>query len=111
MSLQKTVQAAVDRAFAAAGDLVVSATLNEKQTTGFDFSTGKPKTTGATTVVPAVVTSTRRRVDGGFKRVTQATLKTGSVKIDGFASITIDGVSYGFSVSDSNGYVTVVELT
>jgi environmental stress-induced protein Ves len=75
MSLNAKITAAVNKAFAAVGDLVVLATLSSKSVSDYDFSARGLVASTTTQTVEVVIQSTQKPSGDGF--TTTALLKSG----------------------------------
>jgi hypothetical protein len=106
MSLSATIKGAVDKAFAAAGDLVKTATLSNTTATSYDFAKGKTISTSKSETVSIIMLETKSSSDG--IKVT-AILKSG-VDLDVYDVITVDGVEYRMADYSDNGYSIDVTL-
>lgn len=114
MGRKATVQKAVKRAFAAAGDLAEDVVLNRRAAQGFDFGTMEPApATSATVAAKAIITDTRKVSEGQAASVKTASLATADVgDITTYDKITFGGSTWVIGpVVSSDGFVTTVELS
>ena len=108
MSLKAKVSAAVDKAFAAIGDLAVSGTLSNKNAGSYDFATGQTVTTTTSKLVKVFLESTTKPSDGSFE--TKAMMKS-NVVVDGYDTITIGTTVYNITDFTDDGFVITMKLT
>jgi hypothetical protein len=108
MSLKAKVSAAVDKAFAAIGDLAVSATLANKNARSYDFATGQTKMTMTTKTVTVFLETTDKTSDGAFQ--SKAMMKS-NVEVDGYDTLTIGKTVYGITDFQDDGFVITLSLT
>jgi len=108
MSLKAKVSAAVDKAFAAIGDLAVSATLSNTNSSSYDFATGQAVTTTTSKVVKVFLESTKKPSDGSFE--TKALMKS-NVVVDGYDTLTIGATVYSITDFTDDGFVITLKLT
>jgi len=106
MSLRTTIENAVDKAFAAVGDLVQTGTLSSKKVTGYDFTGGGAVSTSSTTKVEIIVTSTKRPLSESFE--TFGMLKSG-LDVSIYDTLTINNKTYNIeSYADDDFVITLV---
>jgi len=91
MSLRATVLDAVDRAFAAADDLVLLGTLSSKSVETYDFSTRGVVSTESTQTVEVIIETTKRPSGNGF--TTTAMLRSGP-DLSVYDTLTVSGKVY-----------------
>jgi len=108
MSLKAKVSAAVDKAFAAIGDLAVSATLSNKNAGSYDFATGQTVTTTTTQAVKVFLETTDKSSDGAFQ--SKALMKS-NVVVDGYDTLTIGTAVYNVTDFMDDGFVITLSLT
>jgi len=108
MSLKAKVSAAVDKAFLAIGDLVVSATLSKRDISSYNFSTGAVVATSTTKTVKVFIESTTKPSEGAFQ--SSAMMKS-DVKIDGYDTLTIGTTVYSITDFSDDGFVITMKLT
>ena len=102
MSLTAKVNAAVDSAFAAAGDLVRQATLSKKTVSGYDFSTGSTISTSSTATVDVIIQSKENPAGNGF---TVKALMKSTVSLSVYDTLTVGTESYNISSYNDNGFI------
>jgi hypothetical protein len=107
MSLKAKVNSAVDKAFAAIGDLAVSGTLSNKNATSYDFATGQAVATTTSKTVKVFLQSTNKPSDGSFN--TTALMKS-NVNVDGYDTITIGTTVYNITDFTDDGFVITMQL-
>jgi len=107
MSLRNKVTSAVDKAFKAVGDLVVSGTLSSKSVTGYDFSTGLIASTSTSTVVEVIKLTKTNPLTNATS--TEAIIKSG-VDISVYDTLTIDGVEYNIGDYDDNEFIITLQI-
>ena len=110
MSLDKTLQSAVDKAFKAGGDLLVSASLDKKEVSGFDFGSGSVISTSTTIPLQGFRVSRNRRFENKVIEVDELIVKTNGIEFSAYNTITLGGAAFTFSVSKSDKYTTTLEL-
>jgi len=108
MSLKAKVSAAVDKAFAAIGDLAVSGTLSNKNADSYDFATGQTITTTTSKAVKVFIESTDKTSDGAFQ--SKALMKS-NVVVDGYDTLTIGTTVYSVTDFQDDGFVITLSLT
>jgi hypothetical protein len=108
MSLKKTVQTAVNKAFNAAGDLKKFGTLKGPKVVDYDLSVGavvsKPS---ASTQVEVIVTQSSKEDDSTTSY--SAILKSG-VNLSVYRTIEIDKKVYKLGTYTDNGFVIEINL-
>jgi len=107
MSMRAKVKAAVDKAFNAIGDLVVSATLSKNTSSGFDFASGSLTTTTSSIKVKVVLESTTKPT--GESSSAKAMMKSGTA-IGGYDTLTIGTDVYNISSFTDDGFVITLDL-
>jgi hypothetical protein len=106
MSLRTTVSNAVDKAFAAAGDLVQAGKLSSKKVTGYDFSGSGTVSTSSTKVVDVILTNTKKPTSKSFE--TLAIMKSG-IDVSIYDTIKINNKKYNIeSYADDDFVITLV---
>jgi hypothetical protein len=108
MSLKAKISAAVDKAFAAIGDLAVSGTISNKTVSSYDFATGE--TVGSTTskTVKVFIESTNKPSDGAFSST--AMMKS-NMSVDGYDTLTVGSTVYNITDHTDDGFVIKLSLT
>jgi hypothetical protein len=101
MSLSAKVSAAVNTAFKAAGDLVLTGTLSNKSVSTYDFATRSTVSTSSTLTVEVILQSTQKPSGEGF--TVTAIMKSG-INISVYDTITIDSKSYNIVDYNDNGF-------
>jgi len=107
MSLRAKVNAAVDKAFAAIGDIAVSGTLSNRNAGSYNFATGETVSTTTTKAVTVFLQSTNKPSDGSFN--TTALMKS-NVKVDGYDTITIGTTVYNITDFTDDSFVITLQL-
>lgn len=106
MSLNSRVQAAVDKAFLAAGDLVKQGKLTGLNVSSYDFATrktvSKPQASKSIEVIVVSETVSRNTITANviFK----------TINLTNYTSLTIDNIEYGIDSYDDNGFVIEAKL-
>lgn len=102
MSLTAKVNKAVDKAFAAAGDLVKTGTLSSKAVSSYDF--GSRQTVSKTTkvTVQVIIQSTQKPSGEGFTRT--AMMKSG-IDLSVYDTLTVESKKYSITDYTDNGFV------
>lgn len=108
MSLKAKVNAAVDKAFAAIGDLAVSGTISNRNASSYDFATGQTISTTTTKTVKVFLESTNKTSDGAF---TQSALMKSNVSVDGYDTLTIGDTVYNITDFADDSFVITLQLT
>jgi len=108
MSLKAKVSAAVDKAFAAIGDLAVSGTLSNKNASSYNFATGTTVSTTTSKTVTVFIESTDKASDGAFQ--SKALLKS-NVKVDGYDTLTVGDTVYNITDFQDDGFVITLSMT
>jgi len=101
MSLSAKVTKAVDKAFAAAGDLVEQGTLSTKTVSGYDFATRSIVSTSSTTTVDVILQSTKKSYGDGF--TVTAIMKSGP-NLSVYDTLTVSSGSYSIVDHSDNGF-------
>ena len=107
MSMRAKVKAAVDKAFLAIGDLVVSATLSKNTSSGYDFTSGSITTTTSSITVKVVLESKTKPT--GESASAKAMMKSGTA-IGGYDTLTIGTDVYNISSFTDDGFVITLDL-
>ena len=108
MSLSARVTASVNKAFAAAGDLVKTGTLSSKSVSSYNFGTRSTVSTTATQSVDVIIQSTQKPSGDAF--TITALMKTG-VDLSVYDSLTVNNKSYNIIDYNDNGFVIEAILT
>lgn len=106
MSLKTKLKGAVDKAFAAAGDLVLTGTLTNITATGYDFSSGATASTSKTESVKIIILDTKK--SAGQPYTATAIIKSGPT-LDNYDSILVGTDKYSITDFSDNGFS--VDLT
>jgi len=107
MSLKAKINAAVNKAFNAVGDLVVLAKLSSEKVSDYDFANrGKVSTTGSQTV-EVIVQTTKKPSGEGFN--TEALMKSGP-DLSVYDTLTIDKKIYNIVDYSDDGFVITAIL-
>lgn len=108
MSLNARILKAVNTAFKAAGDLVVTVTLAAKSVTGFDHATQTPIEVPSNTSGSAIIQSRSIGKDGTI--TISLLMKYAEVPEDKYLTVTLpSGEVFRISTFEANGYT--VEIT
>lgn len=108
MSLSAKVNAAVDKAFAAAGDLVKQGRLSSKKVSKYDFATRKVVSSTSVILVDVIITTNKRSSGEGFS--TSAIMKSGP-DLSVYDTLTVDEKSYKIVDYNDNDFIIEVELS
>jgi hypothetical protein len=108
MSLSAKVNAAVNKAFAAAGDLVKQGILYSKAVSNYDFATGKTVSQEQSLFVEVIIESTQKPSGEGF--ITKAIMKSG-INISVYDTIVVNNITYNIIDYTDNDFVIEVILT
>lgn len=92
MSLSTIINNAVNQAFEAADDLVKLATLDNEETTSYDFSTGTLVSTSDSVSVSVVVIKTSTGENSEL--MLELIAKSSEFDYSKYSKLTIDGVQY-----------------
>ena len=107
MSLSAAMEAAVDSAFTALGDLVVNATLSNSSVSGYSFATGALTEVESTVTVQAVLYSKELPSGEGFSQ--RAVVKNEGYTYDVYDTLTIGSDVY--RITNSIDHTFAIELT
>jgi len=102
MSVSAKVTAAVDKAFAAAGDLVKQGTLSNKAVSSYDFTTRSTVSTTTSTTIDVIIQTTKKSSGEGFN--VTALMKSG-INISVYDTLTVDSKSYNIIDYSDNDFV------
>lgn len=108
MSLSAKVNAAVNKAFAAAGDLVQIGVLSSKNVSSYDFSTRKTVSTASTVSIDVIITTAQKASGEGFS--TNAIMKSG-VDLSIYDLLTVNNKIYNIVNYSDNGFVIEAQLS
>lgn len=108
MSLSAKVSAAVNKAFAAAGDLVQTATLSSKNVSGYDFASRSTVSTASTVTVEVIIQTAQRSSGEGF--ITTAIMKSG-VDLSVYDTLTVGTKAYSIVDYSDNNFVIEAQLS
>jgi hypothetical protein len=108
MSLSAKVNAAVNKAFTAAGDLVKTGTLSSKNVSAYDFASRSTVSTSSTTSVEVIIETARRGSGEGF--ITTALMKSG-VDLSVYDTLTVSGKAYNIVDYSDNNFVIEAQLS
>jgi hypothetical protein len=108
MSLSAKVTAAVDKAFAAAGDIVKLGTLSTKLVSSYDFSSRQTVSTTSSQTVEVIIQSTQRPSGEGF--TTTAIMKSG-VDISVYDILIVGSKTYNIVDYTDNNFTIEAILT
>lgn len=108
MSLSAKVSAAVNKAFAAAGDLVQTATLSSKNVSGYDFASRSTVSTASTVTVEVIIQTAQRASGEGF--ITTAIMKSG-VDLSVYDTLTVGTKAYSIVDYSDNNFVIEAQLS
>jgi hypothetical protein len=108
MSLKAKLSAAVDKAFAAIGDLAVSGTISNKTVGSYDFATGATVGTTSSKAVKVFIQSTNKPSDGAFSST--AIMKS-NMSVDGYDTLTVGSTVYNITDHTDDGFVITLSLT
>lgn len=107
MSLKAKVKAAVNKAFTAADDLVVSGTLSSKSVTGYDFATRSTSSTTKSIPVKVILETVNRSGESAFNL--QAIMKSGT-NISLYDSLTVGTDVYNITSFADDSFVITLQL-
>jgi len=105
MSLRSKISSAVDKAFAAAGDLVQTATLSNKTVQSYDFGSRSTTSNQSTSSVKVILLD-KKNSQGTI--TTSAIMKSG-VNLDVYDTLTIGNKVYRIVDSSDNDFA--IEFT
>ena len=108
MSLSAKVSAAVNKAFAAADDLVQTATLSSKNVSSYNFSTRSTVSVSTTKTVEVIIQTAQRASGEGF--ITTAIMKSG-VDLSVYDTLTVGTKSYNIVDYSDNNFVIEAQLS
>jgi hypothetical protein len=108
MSLKAKINAAVDKAFTAIGDLAVSGTISNKTVSSYDFATGETVGDTASEQVKVFIQTTNKPSDGAFSST--AMMKS-NMSVDGYDTLTVGSTVYNITDHTDDGFVITLSLT
>jgi hypothetical protein len=107
MSLKAKVNAAVDKAFAAIGDLAVSGTISNRTVGSYNFATGATVGTTTSVGVTVFIQSTTKPSDGAFS---STALMKSNMSVDGYDTLTVGTTVYNITDYTDDGFVITMSL-
>jgi hypothetical protein len=107
MSLKAKVNAAVDKAFAAIGDLAVSGTISNRTVGSYNFATGETVGTTISVAVTVFIQSTTKPSDGAFS---STALMKSNMSVDGYDTLTVGTTVYNITDYTDDGFVITMSL-
>jgi hypothetical protein len=107
MSLKAKINAAVDKAFAAIGDLAVSGTISNKTVGSYNFATGATVGTTTSVSVTVFIQSTAKPSDGAFS---STALMKSNMSVDGYDTLTVGTTVYNITDYTDDGFVITMSL-
>jgi len=107
MSLSSKLDAAVDRAFAAAGDLVKLGTLSTKAVSDYDFSTQQTISSFSTQQVEVIINTKQRSSGESFS--VSAIMRSG-VDLSVYDTLTVNSIKYKIVDYNDNDFVIEAQL-
>lgn len=108
MSLSAKVSAAVNKAFAAAGDLVQQGTLSSKNVSSYDFASRSTISTSSTVTVEVIIQTAQRASGEGF--TTTAIMKSG-VDLSVYDTLTVGTKAYNIVDYSDNNFIIEAQLS
>jgi hypothetical protein len=108
MSMKAKISAAVDKAFAAIGDLAVSGTISNKDVGSYDFTTGATVGTTKSKTVKVFIQTTNKPSDGAFS---SSALMKSNMSVDGYDTLTVGSTVYNITDHVDDGFVITLSLT
>jgi hypothetical protein len=108
MSLKAKINAAVDKAFSAIGDLAVSGTISNKIVSSYDFATGETVGGASSKSVKVFIQSTNKPSDGAFQ---STALMKSNMSVDGYDTLTVGTTVYNITDHTDDGFVITLSLT
>jgi len=109
MSLKRKLQAAVDKAFNAAGDLKLSGKLLGEKVTGYDLTLGEVVSTQAKTLNLKVILTESSKQDDSTTTYS-AIIKSG-VNLSVYKYLLVNSLQYKINGFDDNGFVITISLS
>lgn len=107
MSLKAKINAAVDKAFLAVGDLAVTATLSSRDVSDYDFASRGTVSTASTQTVQVIIQKTQKPSGEGFS--INSMMKTGP-DLSVYDTLTVGTVVYNIVDYDDNGFTITAIL-
>lgn len=112
MSLVTRIDKAVDSAFSKLDELAKDITFVKKTVSSFSFTQNSIVESAVETfTIRGFVTSATKRINGVAQLKTTVVIKTLPEDLSGYTKVTIDGITYDFTVSDTNDFVTTIDIT
>ena len=108
MSMKAKITAAVDKAFAAIGDLAVSGTISNRNVNSYDFATGVTVGTTNSKTVKVFIETTNKPSDGAFA---STALMKSNMSVDGYDTLTVGSTVYNITDHVDDGFVITLSLT
>lgn len=106
MSLRSKLRAAVNQAFSAVGDLVVTATLSSKDVSSYDFSARGTVSTSSTQTVDVIIQSIKKPSGDGF--TVNALMKSGP-DLSVYDTLTVGSTVYNIAdYTDDEFVITAI---
>jgi hypothetical protein len=106
MSLSAKINAAVNKAFLAVGDLAVTATLSSRSVSSYDFASRGVVSTSSTSSVEVIIQSIQKPSGDGFS--VTALMKSGP-DLSGYDTLTVGSDVYSITdYSDDNFVITAI---
>lgn len=106
MSLRTKIQGAVNKAFAAAGDLVKQGTLSNRTVSDYNFGTGAVESSTIPVTVDIIILDKKKSSGTPFEY--NAIIKSGPT-LDAYDTVTVDRVVYSIvSYTDNDFAVDLV---
>jgi len=107
MSLRRTITNAVDKVFAACGDLVVLATLTSETVTDWDYTLREPVGVTQTKKIEVILEDTKKA--SGTDYTTSAIMRTG-FDLSVYDTLTVNGRDYKIVDWKDNDFVIEATL-
>jgi hypothetical protein len=108
MSMKAKITAAVDKAFAAIGDLAVSGTISNTNVASYDFAAGETVGSTSSKTVKVFIESTTKPSDGAFS---STALMKSNMSVDGYDTLTVGRTVYNITDHVDDGFVITLSLT
>ena len=107
MSLNAKIRAAVDKAFTAVGDLVVTGTLSSRKVSNYDFASRTVVSSASTSSVEVIIQSTKKPSGDGF--TVEALMKFGP-DLSVYDTLTVGTDVYDIADYSDNGFTVTAIL-
>jgi hypothetical protein len=112
MGLRSTINSAVNNAFKKLSDLVIPVTFEKRVSNSFNFGTGEVNTESLEVlVVEGVLIEEQKRIGDRTSTVQSLIVKKMKNDLTGYTDVKINDIAYKFTVSTSNDFVTVLDVT